>query len=60
MQHLASAMAWFEEHLVLKSAGSGLLGMIQHLGRYVLHIEGLLSQPRYLIILIIATFVVIL
>ncbi|MCW8955488.1 MAG: proton-conducting transporter membrane subunit [Gammaproteobacteria bacterium] len=60
MQHLASALAWFEEHLVLKSAGAGLLGIIQHLGHYVLHIEALLSQPRYLIILIIATFVVIL
>ena len=60
MQHLATALAWFEEHLVLKSAGSGLLSMIQHLGHYVVHIENLLSQPRYLIILIIITFVVIL
>lgn len=60
MQHLATALAWFEEHLVLKSAGAGLLGLIQHLGHYVLHIETLLSQPRYLIILILATFIVIL
>jgi len=60
MQHLATALAWFEEHLVMKSTGSGLHTMIQHLGQYVLHIENLLSQPRYLIILIIATFVVIL
>lgn len=60
MQHLATALAWFEEHLVMKSAGSGLFSVIQHLGHYVLHIESLLSQPRYLVILILATFVVIL
>ena len=60
MQWLASVLGWFEEHLVLKTGGSGLMKMIHHLGGYMLNVEQLLSQPKYLLILIIATFVVIL
>lgn len=60
MQWLASILGWFEEHLVLKGSGEGLMKLIHHLGAYVLTIEALLSQPRYLLMLIIATFVVIL
>lgn len=60
MQWLASILGWFEEHLVLKGSGQGLMKLIQHLGGYVLKIEAVLSQPRYLLILIVATFVVIL
>jgi NADH:ubiquinone oxidoreductase subunit 5 (subunit L)/multisubunit Na+/H+ antiporter MnhA subunit len=60
MEWLANILGWFEEHLVLKGGGEGLMKLINHLGFYVLKIETLLSQPRYLIILIIATFVVIL
>ena len=60
MQWLASVFGWFEEHLVLNTGSTGLMKMIHHLGVYVSQIELLLSQPRYLLILIIATFVVIL
>ena len=60
MQWLASILGWFEDHLVLKGDSSGLPKLIHHLGTYVLQIEQLLSQPRYLLILIITTFVVIL
>lgn len=60
MQWLASGLSWFEEHLVLKSSDESLLRLIQHLGQYVVKIDELLSQPRYLLILIIASFVVIL
>lgn len=60
MQWLASIFGWFEEQLVLKTGSEGLMKAIRHLGAYVSQIETLLSQPRYLIIIIVATFVVIL
>jgi len=60
MQWVASIFGWFEEHLVLKTGGEGLMKLIHHLGAYVSQIEILLSQPRYLLLLIITTFVVIL
>jgi len=60
MQWLASVFGWFEEQLVLKTGSEGLMKIIRHLGAYVSQIETLLSQPRYLIILVVATFVVIL
>jgi len=59
MEWLANIFCWFEEHLVLKGGGESLMKLINHLGFYVLKIETLLSQPRYLLILILATFVVI-
>jgi NADH:ubiquinone oxidoreductase subunit 5 (subunit L)/multisubunit Na+/H+ antiporter MnhA subunit len=60
MQGLASILCWFEEHLVLKGGGEGLSRLIQHLGGYVVDIEQLLNQPRYLLLLILITFVIIL
>ena len=60
MEWLANKLGWFEEHLVLHGGGKGMSKVIHHLGGYVLKIEVLLSQPRYLVILIIATFMVIL
>ena len=59
MQGLADILFWFEEHLVLKSGGEGLLKLLAIIGHYLLQIEVLLSQPRYLILLIMATFMVI-
>jgi len=60
MESLASALYWFEDRLVLKGGGEGLITMIERLGIYANHIERLLSQPRYLLLLIMATFIVIL
>ena len=60
MQWLASILGWFEDHLVLKGGDESLLKLIQQLGSHVQKIDILLSQPRYLVILIVATFVVIL
>ncbi|MES9872004.1 MAG: proton-conducting transporter membrane subunit [Candidatus Sedimenticola sp. PURPLELP] len=60
MEWIASLLHWFEEHLVLQSSGDGVTGIIRNLGWYVLQIEKLLAQPRYLMLLIMATFVVIL
>ena len=59
MAGLADLLFWFEEHLVLKSGGEGLLKLLNVIGHYLLQIEELLSQPRYLMLLILATFVVI-
>jgi len=59
MEWLASLLYWFEEHLVLQGAGEGLKRAIDLIGGYLKHAEELLSQPRYLLLLIMATFVVI-
>jgi len=59
MESLARALHWFEEHLILKGGGEGLIAGIQHVGKYMLQVEALLSQPRYLMLLIAVTFVVI-
>ena len=59
MESLASAMHWFEKHLILKGGGEGLVAAIQRIGAYALQVEKLLAQPRYLVLLIAATFVVI-
>ncbi|HIO92198.1 MAG TPA: hypothetical protein EYG68_05045 [Leucothrix mucor] len=60
MQRSASAMHWFEEKLVLRGSGEGLLKLINYLGKYLENIDELLMQPRYLLVLIMATLVVIL
>lgn len=60
LQWLAAASHWFEESLVLRSGGEGLLNLLSRLGRVVEKIEHLLSQPRYLVLMIVVTFVVIL
>ncbi|HIP52428.1 MAG TPA: hypothetical protein EYH03_00250 [Chromatiales bacterium] len=60
MEKLAEAFHWFEEHLVLQSEGQLLQNLSRHVGRYLLQIEELLTQPRYLLLLIMATIVVIL
>ena len=59
MEWLGSILHWFEEHLVLHGGGGGLLKTMRHIGGYLLIIEQLLSQPRYLWLLILVTFVVI-
>jgi len=59
LEWVARKLHWFEEHLVLKGGGEGLKDAIEHIGKYAVLIEQLLSQPRYLLLLIMATFVVI-
>ena len=60
MEFLAEALHWFEERLVLSSGGEGLLKVLSHLGGYLIMVDRLLGQPRYLLLLIVITFVVIL
>jgi hypothetical protein len=60
LEWAASLLHWFEEQLVLKGGGEGLLGAIERLGVLLNRVERLLGQPRYLVLLILLTFVVIL
>lgn len=60
MQAVATLLHWFEEHLVLKGGDEGLFNLVQRIGNGLVNIEALLSEPRYLILLIVITFIVIL
>jgi len=60
VEWLADLLYWFEERMVLRGGGEGLQEALQHLGSYLQQIEELLSRPRYLLLLIMATLVVIL
>jgi len=60
MQRLAEMLEWFEERLVLKSSSEGLSGLANVLGKQTELIEGYLRQPRYMLVLIAATLVVVL
>lgn len=59
MQTIASALHRFEEQLVLKGSGEGLVKTLHGIGNYLLRIDQLLTQPRYLWLLILVTFIVI-
>lgn len=60
MEAVATVLHWFEEHLVLKGGDEGIFNLVQRIGNGLTKIEVLLSEPRYLILLIVITFVVIL
>jgi NADH:ubiquinone oxidoreductase subunit 5 (subunit L)/multisubunit Na+/H+ antiporter MnhA subunit len=60
MEWLAGVLHWFEERLVLRGGGEGLQRLIHLLGGYLLQVDELLAHPRYLLLLIMATLVVIL
>jgi len=52
---IANSLHWFEEKLVLQGAGPNLLVLGRRLGRLLNHIESLLNQPRYLLLILFAT-----
>ena len=60
METIASQLHWFEEQLVLKGGGEGLLKVLQSMGNRLVRVERLLSKPRYLWLMILATLVVVL
>jgi NADH:ubiquinone oxidoreductase subunit 5 (subunit L)/multisubunit Na+/H+ antiporter MnhA subunit len=60
LEWVANLLHWFEERLVLRGGGEGLTSAIQRIGGHLNKVEHLLSQPRYLLLLIMATLVVIL
>ena len=60
MEWVASLFHWFEDRLVLHGGGERLRGVLRELAEGALRIEDLLGRPRYLVLLILATLVVIL
>ncbi len=60
LQWLATNFQRVEEGLILKGSGEGLMKAMNFFGKYFELIDDLLSQPRYLLVLIMATFVVVL
>ncbi|MBF0422692.1 MAG: hypothetical protein HQL73_06845 [Magnetococcales bacterium] len=60
IQGLASTLYAFEENMILKGGGSGLMEVLHIIGKRLMLIDSLLSQPRYLILMIAMTFVIIL
>nr|MBP6260963.1 hypothetical protein [Chromatiaceae bacterium] len=60
LERVANALFWFEQRLVLRGGGQGLLEAIRRLGDQANQVEDLLARPRYLVLMILATFAVIL
>lgn len=59
MERVAIFLHWFEESLVLKGSGDGLIKVLHQIGFYLIRIEYLLSRPRYLWLMITLTLLVI-
>ncbi|CAK0780257.1 hypothetical protein CCP4SC76_7310001 [Gammaproteobacteria bacterium] len=60
LQWLAQQLARLEERLLLAGGGAALKTGVRTIGEVLMRVEKLLSQPRYLLFMIMATFVVIL
>lgn len=59
IEKIGLACQWFEDQLILKGGGEGLMRGVTRIGKHMQNIESLLSQPRYLIVLIVVTFMVV-
>ncbi|MEW5891627.1 MAG: proton-conducting transporter membrane subunit [Pseudomonadota bacterium] len=57
---VADRLEHFERRLVLQTGGGRLAWLLDQLGRWLVAVEGLLERPRYLLVLIMATLIVIL
>jgi hypothetical protein len=57
---LAERLGQFEQRLLLQGGGGKLGAGIQRLGEWLQWVENLLGQPRYLLLMLMATLVVIL
>ncbi|HIE53716.1 MAG TPA: hypothetical protein EYP90_00805 [Chromatiaceae bacterium] len=60
MAWLADRLHWFEEHLVLHGGGEAMLQLMRRFSTLLEEVESLLSRPRYLILMVMLTLVVIL
>jgi hypothetical protein len=60
LEGIADRLDHFEQHLVLQGGGGKLGAWLHRLGTWLAWIEGLLEQPRYLLLLVMATMVVVL
>ncbi len=58
MERVATMLHWFEEQLVLKGSGEGLINVLLGIGRYLHRIDELLSNPRYLWLIILITMII--
>ena len=56
----ANGLYWFEEKLVLQTVGQRLIVSGRKLGVRLNHVEALLNQPRYLIIFLLASLLMVL
>jgi len=59
MEKIANGLYWFEESLVLKGSGDGLISVLQKVGTYLIRIDYLFSRPRYLWLIILLTLLVV-
>ncbi|MBU0655770.1 MAG: hypothetical protein KJ914_11680 [Gammaproteobacteria bacterium] len=59
MQWAAEQLEWFENRLLLQQGGGNAKRTLDTLGRYLDRIDRLLTQPRYLVLLVVVTLVVI-
>lgn len=60
LEWLADRLDQFERKLVLEAGGGRLAWLMRLLGQWLVAVENLLERPRYLLLLIMATLVVIL
>lgn len=60
LEWVALKLHRFESHLLFQGGDSQANRMLSLIGSYLLAVEGFLSQPRYLLLLIMATLVIIL
>ena len=59
MEKIANGLYWFEESLVLKGSGDGLINVLRKIGAYLVRIDYLFSRPRYLWLIILLTLLVV-
>ncbi|MBF0309827.1 MAG: hypothetical protein HQL56_09890 [Magnetococcales bacterium] len=60
LERSATICHWVEVNLILPSGGDGMIAMLGRLGARLALIDRLLERPRYLILLLVLTFVVVL
>lgn len=60
LESLAERLDHFEQHLVLQVGGGRIAAWLHRVGDWLKWMENLLEQPRYLLLLVMATMVVIL
>lgn len=60
LELVAARLGRIEERLLLQGTGGSLGRVLAHVGDYLRAVEALLERPRYLLLLVMATFAVIL
>ena len=60
LEWVADRLDHFERHLVLQAGGGRMAWLLRQVGQWLVAVESLLERPRYLLLLVMATLVVIL